>query len=229
MIPAGRARRPAALARTGERFDIVLPRPALRERRSTSRCSSGRRRRAAGRGRAADRGRALPQARAPGDNRRASRAPAQVGLADHVLVVLRRGADDATTRIAGRLSGLVRPHHQRPPRHHRPRPDGVRRGHHRHPGQPREEPLFTVEERVAIIRESLLGRAAGEGGHASPACSSTTREGVGASVIVRGLRADLRLRVRVPDGAHEPPPQPAHRDRVHDAGRAATRTCRRGS
>ena len=91
---------------------------------------------------------------------------------------------------------------------------------------PEKQPLFTVEERVEIIREACRGRAADQGGHVLRPARRLRGADRRPRDRARAAR-DLRLRVRVPDGAHEPPPQPAHRDRVHDAARRATRTSRR--
>ena len=53
----------------------------------------------------------------------------------------------------------------------------------------------------------------------SRACSWTTPRRSGRIGDRARAPRHLRLRVRVPDGPHEPAPQPPHRDRLHDAGR----------
>ncbi len=81
-----------------------------------------------------------------------------------------------------------------------------------------KSPLFTVDERVEMARQVFAHE---------PKVEVETFGGLlvdfarlkGAHVIVRGLRAISRLRVRVPDGADEPPAGPGTRDGVHDAGR----------
>ncbi len=59
----------------------------------------------------------------------------------------------------------------------------------------------------------------GRGRHLRRPAGRLRRAQAGAGDRARAARG-VRLRVRVPDGAHEPAAQAADRDRVHDAGRA---------
>ena len=84
---------------------------------------------------------------------------------------------------------------------------------------PEKQPLFTPDERVAIIREVFKEY---------PNVEVDTFNGLlvdyarrrRASAIVRGHARGVGLRVRVPDGVDEPAPRADARDGVHDAGRA---------
>ena len=80
-----------------------------------------------------------------------------------------------------------------------------------------KQPLFTLDERVALIRAARRRRAARRGAAASAACSSISRASVGAQPAHPRPARRERLRVRVSDGAHEPPPLAAARDGVHGA------------
>ena len=74
---------------------------------------------------------------------------------------------------------------------------------------PGKNPLFTVEERVEMLRESTS---------ALDNVSVATFDGL--MVDFARHPGHLRLRARVSDGADEPPPGPGDRDRLSAAGRA---------
>ena len=168
-------------------------------------------------------GRALPQARAPGDNR-APRA--------HALGARRRpppqllSREDQEPRLTRRApTGRWRSSRARST----PSPTATSTSsraacsvfdevHDRHPASTRRS------SRCSRWRSGW--RSSARPTAASRGCSVDTfsgllvdyaRAGGGGGDRARAAR-DLGLRVRVPDGAHEPPPEPAHRDRVHDAG-----------
>ena len=67
-----------------------------------------------------------------------------------------------------------------------------------------KKPLFSLEERKELAEAALARWPAGCASWRSRACSSISCSSKGARAILRGLRADLRFRVRVPDGADEP-------------------------
>ena len=122
-------------------------------------------------------------------------------------------------RARGDLPRVVRSADQRPRRHHHPRRRDLRPHHRRDPPQPREvAPLFTVDERVEMAREVFA--------HEPKVVVDELRRPAGRLRPAEGrardrprAAGDLRLRVRVPDGADEPPAGPGARDGVHDAGR----------
>jgi cytidyltransferase-like protein len=89
-----------------------------------------------------------------------------------------------------------------------------------------KQALFSLDERVAIAREVF---------RLQPMVEVDTFEGLlvdyaqrrQASVIIRGLRSGVRLRIRVPDGADEPASDAQHRDDLlsprHPNGRTSAR------
>ena len=103
--------------------------------------------------------------------------------------------------------GSFDPDHERPPGHHRARPQGVRPRDHRDPGERRE--ALAVHHRGARgdhPRRPIKGSPRVQRRQLLRACSSTTRSASARRDRARAAR-DLRLRVRVPDGAHEPAPE----------------------
>jgi pantetheine-phosphate adenylyltransferase len=94
----------------------------------------------------------------------------------------------------------------------------VRRGGGGGGRQPHQAPFFTLEERVDMAREVLAPypnvrsrglRRPADGFPAPP------RRAHHPARPARGVR----LRIRIPDGRHEPQPEPGRRDGVPDAGR----------
>ena len=81
---------------------------------------------------------------------------------------------------------------------------------------PNKSGLFSVEERMELIRQVVGDDPRIRVDSFSGLLVNYVRDS-GATVILRGLRALVGLRVRVPDGPHQPAPQPGHRDGLsHD-------------
>ena len=80
-----------------------------------------------------------------------------------------------------------------------------------------KQPLFSVTERVEMIRASIGERSAHRGARLRRAARGL-RESRGRHALHSRTARRGGLRVRVSDGAHEPPSQQRSRDRVHGAG-----------
>ena len=89
-----------------------------------------------------------------------------------------------------RLPGDLRPDHQRPRRHPASAAWRCSTGSIVAIAENvRKQPLFTLEERTAFIRDALGARRRGSRSTRSTACWSTTASARGRASIVRGLRA----------------------------------------
>ena len=135
-LPAGRAHRAAGARRRRAPASTSSTWTRPTRASSTSRCSSS-----WARGSLAEGGvvvaehfhkRALPETIGAPRAHAASarrRPPPELLRAARAATTVRSGVKgESAAAVAGRLPGLVRPDHQRPPRHHRPRPRGLRRG-----------------------------------------------------------------------------------------------------
>jgi cytidyltransferase-like protein len=80
---------------------------------------------------------------------------------------------------------------------------------------PSKRPFFSLEERVQMARDALAGHANIEVTGFSGLLMDFLRS-QGARIILRGIR----LRVRVPDGGHEPQALPRRRNHIPDSRRA---------
>ena len=158
-VPAGRPAGwppcwPAAAGRRRTTWSSPIRRTPAR-RGDSPRCWPRWSARLAGPGRGARRRAVHPVRAEPGAGWKASQPSV-------LAATVRRcfGTVAARERRAGRrgdeASGvprLVRPGHQRAPGHHRPGQPALRRGDRRGAGQPVQEGLFTIDERIDMLRE----------------------------------------------------------------------------
>jgi pantetheine-phosphate adenylyltransferase len=85
---------------------------------------------------------------------------------------------------------------------------------------PSKNPMFTPDERIAMVEREMATQGIENVSVVGfNALLMKFAERQGATVIVRGLRAVARLRIRIPDGRHEPAAQRPDRDDLPDGGR----------
>ncbi|CAA9346601.1 MAG: Phosphopantetheine adenylyltransferase, partial [uncultured Gemmatimonadaceae bacterium] len=114
------------------------------------------------------------------------------------------------------LRRQLRPDHPRARRPHAPQPH-LRRPARRRGGDELGEAAAVHDGRAHRVHPpQRRRRAAGRGPHVRRAPGGVRAERGRAAHHPRPARGE-RLRVRVPDGAHEPPPPPRDRDGVHGA------------
>ena len=197
-------------------FDLVLARSAVRHRRS---CRGARRGGGVGRADGAPGARAQPAARLAGGGWGTLAHARPRGGRQRVVVLcdnlIRMAAEPRLAIYPGTFDPLTNGHSISSSA-----PPGCSIGwSSRSWSTAAKQPVFTVAERVAMIREVCQEHARRSRSTRSRGCSSTTRGAARRAAIVRGLRGVADFEYERQMALMNRHLSAGHRDRVHDAAR----------